>query len=94
MCGQKRAKTSLTNSPYEGSTQRLNQEQTLTARRTFPWWTLWLIWPLMSLVKYASATVFAGWAALGGLAVPANVLIMLALMIVGVVILLRERSRR
>ncbi|MBC8163567.1 MAG: hypothetical protein H7Z42_20365 [Roseiflexaceae bacterium] len=93
MCRKKRTTQPGADSPYEGSTQRLS-EQTWRARRAFPWWTLWLIWPLVSLVKYAGATLFTGWSALGDLVVPANVLAALALVIFGVALLLRERSRR
>lgn len=93
MCRQQ-AKIPLTDSPYEGSTQRLNEHQMLTAKRAFPWWTLWLIWPLVSVVKYASANLFTGWPMLGSLAVPAPVLIALVLVVSGLALLLRERSRR
>ena len=94
MCGHKRVKTSPTGEPYDGTTTRLvGGEQTRQAYQRFPWWTLWLIWPLIGLLKGVSASVIAGWAALGGLFVPANVLLALALIAVGIVILVRARAQ-
>ncbi|HEU5102735.1 MAG TPA: hypothetical protein VFU22_27125 [Roseiflexaceae bacterium] len=46
---------------YEGRTVRLNHRDDMPARRSdrgcawhvrFPWWTLWLIWPLIGLAKW------------------------------------------
>jgi hypothetical protein len=43
---------------YEGQTMRLDQrdianvERRVNWRRGFPWWMLWLIWPLIGLTKW------------------------------------------
>ena len=58
--------------PYEGETVRLGaHDATWTEHRrrwhAFPWWTLWMIWPLIGLVKVlvaALATAFDGLAPL------------------------------
>lgn len=97
MCGHKRVKTSPTGESYDGTTTRLvsgeNNERMHGAHRHFPWWTLWLIWPMIALLKGVSISVLAGWAALGELSVPVNLLLALALIAVGVAILVRGRNR-
>lgn len=76
--------------PCEGQTQRLMRTDNRHAYRAFPWWTLWLIWPLMGLLKHASATFVGGWVSLGAWAIPANVVIAMVLMIVGIGLVLRQ----
>ena len=47
-----------TEGAYEGQTVRLDQrdianvERRVDRHRSFPWWTLWLIWPLIGLAKW------------------------------------------
>lgn len=43
---------------YEGQTIRLKQRHGMSfgchsaGRHHFPWWSLWLIWPMMGLIKW------------------------------------------
>jgi hypothetical protein len=82
---------------YEGQTIRLNARATgdsesgsANHRASFPWWVLWLIWPLIGLVKwfvplYASAAtlVFAQLGAAGAAPFVAIVLIVAGLVLIG-----------
>ena len=59
-------RTATAEEPYEGKTIRLDARQEPSGVRAmhwhrggFPWWTLWLIWPLFGLVK-GLAVVLAG----------------------------------
>jgi hypothetical protein len=59
--------------PYEGETRRLDPQQTgagATYRRAshahFPWWTLWLIWPLIYVVKGMVRVLADAATAIGG----------------------------
>ena len=59
-----------TQAPYEGQTIRLGQaaEMQVEPRRHhsgFPWALLWLIWPMLWLVKGLAALLATSWAALG-----------------------------
>ena len=58
---------------YEGETVRLDtQREGREARREsgrhghFPWWTLWLIWPLVGLVKWLVPVLLGAIAAAAG----------------------------
>lgn len=96
MCGHKRAPAASTGESYDGATTRLasgEDHRAHGAHRHFPWWTLWLIWPMVALLKGVSASVIAGWLALGGLSVPVNLLLALALIAIGIVIVVRGRNR-
>ena len=59
--------------PYEGKTVRLDAQQATEVKRhkvahcgMFPWWTLWLIWPLIGLFKWLVPAILAGIAAVAG----------------------------
>lgn len=96
MCGKKRQRmVNEYGESYEGQTTQLNQDNTHYHRpstcRTFPWWTLWLIWPLIGLLKGLSGALLAGWLALGAIAVPLNVLVAIGLILLGVMLLVRQR---
>lgn len=83
--------------PYEGETVRLDPGQGEMALRRashrrdyFPWWTLWMIWPLVFLVKGAfiavasAASALAG--GLGGSAAPGAYWLPILLIVVGIVL--------
>lgn len=95
MCGTKRRPTNQFGESYEGQTTRLNTETQngvcRSAWRGFPWWTLWLIWPLIGLLKGAGSALTTGWLMLGTLAVPLNIVLAIVLITVGVALLLRQR---
>ena len=66
MCNPKRSlfdrPMMVTEGGYEGQTVRLDRRDSVAPERRqwhgcgqhggFPWWTLWLIWPLIGLVKW------------------------------------------
>ena len=97
MCGTKQRRVNEYGESYEGETTQLNAEvgrhQFRAGRRAFPWWTLWLIWPLIGLLKNANGALLTGWLALGTFAVPLNLLLAVGLIIVGVALLVRQRAR-
>jgi hypothetical protein len=85
---------------YEGQTVRLDPRDVTRAerraRRTgaryggFPWWTLWLIWPLLVLGKWfvslyigAAAVLFAQFSAIGAAPIIAIALIVVGLVLIG-----------
>ena len=58
---------------YEGQTVRLDlHERECGTRRSvgqgqrFPWWALWLIWPLMELVKWGTPLALGAFATVAG----------------------------
>jgi hypothetical protein len=58
---------------YEGQTIRLDlHEREYGTRRSsgqgqrFPWWALWLIWPLMELVKWGTPLALGAFATVAG----------------------------
>ena len=95
MCGQKKATSAAggVEQAYEGQTTRLEQATRQHACRAFPWWTLWLIWPLVAVLKTIGASIGLGWSALGGVLLPANVLLAIALIVIGAVLLVRQQRR-
>jgi hypothetical protein len=85
--------------PATGPTTRLNdgefveaQNGTLHARswRTahFPWWTLWLIWPLIGLAKAVAPTLLGAIGAVSQWYVP---LLPVLLIVLGAALLLARR---
>lgn len=79
-CGNRRTESRDTpahpreyNGAYEGQTIQLNAEQAVaTVHHTrrcsaFPWWTLWLIWPLFGGIKAVTAALPSTLLALTGL---------------------------
>jgi hypothetical protein len=94
----------VTEQGYEGKTVPLNaslmHDDGYTGRRCvrFPWWMLWLIWPLGLLVMVARKSWLAMWATLthtlGESPLFQPGLLPLLLIGAGVVILLHARRRR
>lgn len=87
---------------YEGDIIQLNRHAAVMNEQrrhwcgTFPWWTLWLIWPLIigfkalvAVLPNTLAKVTSGWEAL---ALPVQVLVAVALIVLGVAVL--QRSNR
>ncbi len=111
MCGKRRRheetfdeRIETTERPYEGETVRLQTSVPLQAQgmqrrhafhHGFPWWTLWLIWPLFGVIKGVvtafGATASSVLAALPTYTVSFSALIPIALIVVGVLLLLRRR---
>ena len=59
--------------PYEGRTMQLelsgdagSTRDASCRRASFPWWALWLIWPLVILAKWVTPLTLGMIAALGG----------------------------
>ena len=93
MCGRKHVTASDHKQAYEGQTTKLEQVTRRHACSAFPWWTLWLIWPLIGVLKAVGANIGTGWSVLGGVLVPANVLVAVALVAIGVALLVRHQRR-
>ena len=82
---------------YEGQTMRLDlYERERSTHRSagqdqrFHWWALWLIWPLIVLVKWGTPLALGAFAAvagaLGGLGAPIVALLLIA---AGIILLCR-----
>jgi hypothetical protein len=96
MCKRRTTATQLVTArpSYTGATRRLDHHAPMgsTLRRTawrggFPWWTLWLLWPLFGVLKAAGPVVWSGLAALTQVTVPLLPLVL----VVGVLVVLRRR---
>jgi hypothetical protein len=79
---------------YTGETRRLDHQAHMgstfrlaAGRGGVPWWTLWLLWPLIGVIKAAGPVVWSGIAALSQVTVP-----LLPLVLVVVVLVLLRRS--
>jgi hypothetical protein len=59
MCGHKRElQAAGADLPADGATVRLNDlspTRRASCRAGFPWWSLWMLWPLFWLIKGAAA---------------------------------------
>lgn len=99
MCG--RSKRARVDEPrpqqhaYEGETVRFDRRtdgdlRSVARMQHFPWWTLWLIWPLIGVIKASAPVVLATLGAWGQISVP---LLPLVLIAIGALVLLRHRSR-
>jgi hypothetical protein len=83
---------------YEGQTMRLDpHEQAWGMRRAnghswgFPWWALWLIWPLIGLTKLAAPLVSETLAAFtGSLGVLGAQFVAVLLIVAGIALLRRS----
>ena len=83
---------------YEGQTIRLDlREQVWGMRRAnghnwgFPWWTLWLIWPLIGLAKLVTPLILGTLAAFtGSLGILGAQFVAVLLIIVGITLLRRS----
>jgi hypothetical protein len=65
-----------------GNTLRL-----AAGRGGFPWWTLWLLWPLIGVLKAAVPAVWSGVATLSQVTVP----LLPMVVVVGVLVVLWRR---
>jgi hypothetical protein len=92
MCRQQ--KQALEASPvaegaYQGRTIRLDQRADY--RRTFPYWALWLIWPLLVLGKWIVPFSWGMFATITGIVSgPVSIAAAIVLIVLGVVLLLRS----
>ena len=86
---------------YEGQTMRMDsldeprsERRHMCWSRGFPWWTLWLIWPLIGLLRWAASLSTSALATfrdnIGAFDRPATALVALALIIVGLALIRRE----
>ena len=105
MCKPRKARmevaTATPQGAYEGETIRLDRRQAdanaspeWRHRGAFPWWTLWLIWPLISLAKWVVPAILGGVAAAAGAlseVVASGIMFWPVLLIVIGVVLLRKR---
>jgi hypothetical protein len=90
MCG-KRARSEYHES-YEGDTMRLAAGQAAHGKHcnwtAFPWWTLWLIWPAIGLVKWTAPLVAETYTTLMAASVP---LLPVLLILLGLALIVRRR---
>jgi len=78
---------------YTGETRRLDHQAHMGStlrlaawRGGFPWWTLWLLWPLIGVLKAAVPVFWGGLAALSQVTVP-----LLPLVLIGIVLVVLWR---
>ena len=105
MCKQKLYRTDMSvdraQAAYEGRTVRLDQYSGWTERspelasrrsNSFPWWSLWLLWPLIVLMKSIGPGMLVGATALvdRGYLTIASPIAAIALMIIGLVFIIRN----
>jgi hypothetical protein len=98
MCGGKRAMRATAGGPAEewaggartGETTRLGavRGEGGHACGRFPWWTLWLIWPAIGLVKWTAPLLLGLYAELAALSVP---LLPVLLILAGAALIARRR---
>lgn len=93
MCKRRTMRAAATR-PYEGRTIRFEPRRDPERRSGsrhhcggFPWWTLWLIWPLIGLLKWSAPLLLGVVAGMGQLTLP----LIPVLMIVLGLLLLRRR---
>ena len=94
-------RTATAEGPYEGETVRLGTQhdgqaaQGIARHGHFPWWSLWLIWPLFGLVKWLVPALRAGIAAVAGTLSELPLLAAgpwpILLIVVGIMLLRRKR---
>ncbi len=96
MCGRRHVQpgTTTTGESYTGETVDLSRQppaagtcQAAMWRGGFPWWTLWLIWPLIILLKTTIPLIVGYLAVLAQVIVP---LIPVLLIIIGILLLRRS----
>ena len=95
MCKRRIRETpgTMTRGIYTGETHRLDEQAhtgsalgIATWRRGFPWWMLWLIWPVLGVLKAAVPVFWGGLAALSQMSVP-----LLPLVLIGIVLVVLWR---
>lgn len=98
MCKQRRRETAQRQTPFEGETIRLNGraavlEQTeQTERRCQPGWTMhrhmlwWMIWPLISLIKWLAPLVLGAVASISQMMVSVPLLVSMVLIVAGLLL--------
>jgi hypothetical protein len=92
MCGKKRERVA---GGYEGETTRLSLTGEASREREsagwhwggFPWWTLWLIWPAIMVVKWIAPLIAASYTELMAITVP---LLPVVLIMVGLALIVRR----
>ncbi len=97
MCGRRHVQLETTpaDESYTGETVDLSRQARTTAgahqaamwRGGFPWWTLWLIWPLILLLKTTIPFIAGSLAALAQISVP---LVPVLLIVIGILLLRRR----
>ncbi len=93
MCKRRTRPTATATQPYEGETIRLGGEQALKMEQPrarhhcFPWWTLWLIWPLIGVFKWMLPLLIG---AIGGLMQIMIPLLPVLLIVLGLLLLRRR----
>ena len=83
---------------YEGRTLRLGSAPDLpTVRRCrhFPWWTLWLLWPVLASLKWLVPLWLGAAATLAGaLSTSGGVIVAAVLIAVGLLLIRRSETKR
>lgn len=94
MCKRRTIQAAAVMEAYEGETIRFDPRRGLEQRSKsrhhcggFPWWTLWLIWPLIGVLKWSVPLLFGVVAGLGEITVP---LIPVLMIVVGLLLLRRR----
>lgn len=94
MCKRRTMQPVAATQPYEGETirfdsQRVSEREAGSSHHCggFPWWTLWLIWPLIGLLKWSVPLLLGVVGSLGQITVP---LIPVVLIVLGLILLRRR----
>jgi hypothetical protein len=94
MCKRHTMRTATVTQPYEGETIRLGAKRYSEYEPKaaghcggFPWWTLWLIWPLIGLLKASVPLLIGVVAGIGEITLP---LVPLLLIVCGLLLLRRR----
>ncbi|MBV9788866.1 MAG: hypothetical protein JOZ51_11865 [Chloroflexi bacterium] len=94
MCKRRTIQAAAVPQSYEGETIRFDAQGDPERRSKprhhcggFPWWTLWLIWPLISVLKWSVPLLLGVVANLGQITLP---LIPVLMIVVGLLLLRRR----
>ena len=95
MCRRQTIQAAAVTEDYEGETIRFDPQRGPEQRSKlrhhcggFPWWTLWLIWPLIGVLKWSVPLLLGVVAGLGEITLP---LIPVLMIVVGLLLLVRRR---